>query len=223
MTCIDTLPVYPPAVCAPAGDTVPPTQTHKFAPPEGTVVGTALGVKVVAPAALLAVLFQPPVQLPIGIVAAAGPVRIAGNVNVRATEVAAALVTVNTPAPASVMAMVLFTPGVTLPNAKSVPVTVMAESTVAVAWMVAFWACRDAAPKLKLAARAADSTVAVRIASLPDRGSGLIPLRGFRGVPAPRRSPGRAMRVPAITLSENSTVYGELFRSHPIEVQVGTL
>ena len=31
------------------------------------------------------------------------------------------------------------------------------------------------------------------------------------------------MRVPAITLSENSTVYGELFRSHPIEVQVGTL
>ncbi len=80
-------------------------------------------------------LLQPPVHVPIGRLFAPD-VRLPGRVKASETEVAAALVTVNLPAPASVIAIVLFTPGVTLPNARLVPVTVMAVSTVAVAWMV---------------------------------------------------------------------------------------
>src|SRR5262245_16752378 len=137
-------------------------------PTEPVLVAAALGVNPVAPTAELLV-FQPPVHVPIGRLFAP-EVRFAGSVNVSATPVAAALVTSKRPAPASVIATVLFTPGVTLPKARLFPLaTVMAESTVAVALIEPLCACSEAAPRLKVTAVKAENSVAVRIASLPDR------------------------------------------------------
>jgi hypothetical protein len=130
-------------------------------------VPPALGVKPVAPAGVW-VVFQPPVQLPIGRLLPPST-RLVGRVKESVKPSFAALTTSNRPAPASAIATVLLTPGVTLPNWRLFPaVTVTADSTVAVAWMLAL-VCASAAvaPTLKPAARTADSTVAVRMCFSP--------------------------------------------------------
>ena len=104
-----------PAAWAAAGETVAPTKTV-IAVPAVTVVlvPAALGVKRWRQP-WLADVFQPPVQLPIGSWSAP-EARLVGSVNDSVTPLVAALVDCEGPAPASAIATVLFTPGVTLPN-----------------------------------------------------------------------------------------------------------
>ena len=160
----------------------------------------ALGVKPFAPA-VLAEVFQAPLQLPIGS-RSVPDARLVGRVKDRVTPLVAALVTVKVPAPASVMAMVLLTPGVTLPNWRLFPAaTVSAESTVAVAWMLAL--C------LRLGSRGAGGQAGghegreygcgahVLLSPIVKKWFGPAS-SAVRGVRAPRRPGGGAMRVPAV-------------------------
>src|SRR5882672_474655 len=142
------LPVYVPPTCAGAGSTVAPIQICSF--PAAEVVAACRlpdGVNGVAEGCELLVLYRA-AQLRIGI--ELGPrVRLAGRVKLNCTAVLPAALIAKVPAVAAIGRMVLLTPAVTMPKSRSVPVTPIGESTVAVTGVVAPWALSAEVPRTR--------------------------------------------------------------------------